>query len=127
MRANLRWCPLLLPGRSVTFPKVSRFSLYLLTPAIPRADSNSEPDGFAGSACPGALAGHSLLREKASPTERERARAFLNRIPDFKRLFDPAAGSRHPHICSTTETSFGDNHCSPINLRIQSEFLTMLK
>jgi len=60
---------LYLPGRSVTFRKVSRFSLYLLAPAIPRADGNSEPDGFAGSACPGALAGHSLLREKpASPT-----------------------------------------------------------
>jgi hypothetical protein len=60
---------LYLPSRSVTFRKVSRFSLYLLAPAIPRADGNSEPDGFAGSACPGALAGHSLLREKpASPT-----------------------------------------------------------
>jgi hypothetical protein len=30
--------PLYLPSRSVTFRKVSRFSLYLLAPAIPRAD-----------------------------------------------------------------------------------------
>ncbi len=29
---------LYLPGRSVAFRKVSRFSLYLLAPAIPRAD-----------------------------------------------------------------------------------------
>ena len=61
---------LYLPRRSVIFRKVSRFSLYLLAAAISRADSNSEPDGFAGSACPGALARHSLLREKAaSPTD----------------------------------------------------------
>jgi hypothetical protein len=56
----------------------------------------------------------------------ERARAYLNRILDFKRLSTRAAGSQHPHICSTAKHRF-DNHQSPINLRIESEFLTMLK
>jgi len=57
---------------------------------------------------------------------RERARAFLNRIPDFKHLLTRGVGFQHPRTCSMAKHRF-DNHQSLFNLRVESELLTMLK
>jgi hypothetical protein len=57
---------------------------------------------------------------------RERARAYLNRIPDFKRLFDARGRISTSSYLFDAKHRF-DNHLSLINLRIESEFLTTLK
>jgi len=56
----------------------------------------------------------------------ERAGAFLSRIPDFKRLFDARCRISTSSYLFDAKHRF-DNHQSLINLRMESEFLTMLK
>ena len=61
---------LYLPSRSVTFRKVSRFSLYLLARNPVRREAKASLKAWPEALAPALLAGHSFLREKAaSPTD----------------------------------------------------------
>ena len=103
----------------------------LISPSFPQSrapTSSSEPEGFRRKGLPRPPCwSFAFAKKAASPTDTGTRKSVSQPHPLISSAFSTrAAESQHPHICSPTRHGF-DNHQSLINLRMESEFLTMLK
>ena len=104
-------------------------SLYLLASRNPaRRQAAASLKAFAGKGLPRPPCwSFAFAKKAASPTDTGTRKSVSQPHPLISSAFSTrAAESQHPHICSPTRHGF-DNHQSLINLRMESEFLTMLK